>query len=222
MGFGNQTNMCPAAVSAIKTPTTEPPAPCVEATPPQQIAGVVLLGMGGSRVHRASAMRFANNSSHVLTHSSQLCHVAVDAKRCLWGPRWVRALGYSQHLTALQTLHPCLYLSSMFGPVVHMPQCRRCGCLNIASWGGGWVGLGQGLIRTSGTIDIALPCASQLVRRVHGCPVSRPTGLMTAPVPRGGTRGREMPPCLCVWGARAAWGSVSPGAPGPGGEAGGA
>ena len=82
--------------------------------------------------------------------------------------------------------------------------------------GGGWVGLGQGLIRTSGTTDIALPCASQLVRRVHGCPVSRPTGLMTAPVPRGGTRGREMPPCLCVWG------SVSPGAPGPGGEAGGA
>ena len=84
-----------------------------------------------------------------------------------------------------------------------------------APWGG-WVGLGQGLIRTSGTTDIALPCASQLVRRVHGCPVSRPTGLMTAPVPRGGTRGREMPPCLCVWG------SVSPGAPGPGGEAGGA
>ena len=81
---------------------------------------------------------------------------------------------------------------------------------------GGWVGLGQGLIRTSGTTDIALPCASQLVRRVHGCPVSRPTGLMTASVPRGGTRGREMPPCLCVWG------SVSPGAPGPGGEAGGA
>ena len=88
--------------------------------------------------------------------------------------------------------------------------------------GVGWVGLGQGLIRTSGTTDIALPCASQLVRRVHGCPVSRPTGLMTAPVPRGGTRRREMPPCLCVWGARAAWGSVSPGAPGPGGEAGGA
>ena len=87
---------------------------------------------------------------------------------------------------------------------------------------GGLVGLGQGLIRTSGTTDIALPCVSQLVRRVHGCPVSRPTGLMTAPVPRGGTRRREMPPCLCVWGARAAWGSVSPGAPGPGGEAGGA
>ena len=70
----------------------------------------------------------------------------------------------------------------------------------------GWVGLGQGLIRTSGTTDVALPCASQLVRWVLGCPVSRPTGLMTAPVPRGGTRGREMPPYLCVWGARAAGG----------------
>ena len=47
--------------------------------------------------------------------------------------------------------------------------------------GWGWVGLGQGLIRTSGTTDVALPCASQLVRPVHGCPVSRPTGLMTVP-----------------------------------------
>ena len=53
-------------------------------------------------------------------------------------------------------------------------------------------------------MDVALPCASLLVRRVLGCPVARPAGLMTAPVPRGGTRGREMPPCLCVWGARAA------------------
>ena len=70
--------------------------------------------------------------------------------------------------------------------------------------GGGWVGLGQALIRTSRTMDVALPCASLLVRRVLGCPVARPAGLMTAPVPRGGTRGREMPPCLCVWGARAA------------------
>ena len=70
--------------------------------------------------------------------------------------------------------------------------------------GGGWVGLGQGIIRTSGTTGVALPCASQLVRPVHGCPVPRPTGLMTAPVPRGGTRGRGMPPCPCVWGARAA------------------
>ena len=33
---------------------------------------------------------------------------------------------------------------------------------------------------------------------VPGCPVTRPTGLLTAPRPRGGARGREMPPCLCV------------------------
>ena len=76
----------------------------------------------------------------------------------------------------------------------------------ISVGGGGWVGLGQGLIRTSGTTDVALPCASQLVRWVLGCPVSRPTGLMTTSVPRGGTRGREMPPYLCVWGARATGG----------------
>ena len=79
-------------------------------------------------------------------------------------------------------------------------------CATTLRGGLGWVGLGQGLIRTSGTTDVALPCASQLVRWVLGCPVSRPTGLMTAPVPRGGTRGREMPPYLCVWGARAAGG----------------
>ena len=69
---------------------------------------------------------------------------------------------------------------------------------------GGWVGLVQALIRTTGTMDITLPCASLLVRWVLGCPVSRPTGLMTAAVPRGGKCGREMPPCLCVWGAHAA------------------
>ena len=73
-----------------------------------------------------------------------------------------------------------------------------------AEGGLGWVGLGQGLIRTSRTMDVALPCASLLVRRPVGCPVARPAGLMTAPVPRGGTLWREMPPCLCVWGARAA------------------
>ena len=87
-------------------------------------------------------------------------------------------------------------------------------------------GVGLGWVKASsgppGPRTSPFPTASQLVRRGHGCPVSRPAGLMTAPVPRGGTRGREMPPCLCVWGARAAWGSVSPGAPGPGGEAGGA
>ena len=92
--------------------------------------------------------------------------------------------------------------------VVGQPLAPGAVCCRRASLaeGGGWVGLGQGLIRTSGTADVALPCASQLVRWVLGCPVSRPTGLMSAPVPRGGTRGREMPPYLCVWGARAAGG----------------
>ena len=67
--------------------------------------------------------------------------------------------------------------------------------------GEGWVGLGQGVIQTSGTTDVALPCASQLVRRVLGCPVSRPTGLMTAPYPavaHAGGRCRR----ACVYGAR--------------------
>ena len=36
----------------------------------------------------------------------------------------------------------------------------------------------------------------------RSCPVPRPAGLLTAPVPRGGIHGREMPPCLCVWRAR--------------------
>ena len=76
---------------------------------------------------------------------------------------------------------------------------------------------------------------------VPGCPVTRPTGLLTAPRPRGGARGREMPPCLCVCalvclgggravahllapllfgvGAHGA-GKCVPGAPGPGREAG--
>ena len=90
-------------------------------------------------------------------------------------------------------------------PGASVPCRGRCRVV-LCGGEGGWVGLGQGLIRTSGTTDVALPCASQLVRWVLGCPVSRPTGLMTAPVPRGGTRGREMPPYLCVWGARAAGG----------------
>ena len=88
----------------------------------------------------------------------------------------------------------------------------------LSGWGGGgqlegglgWVGLGQGLIRTSGTTDVALPCASQLVRLVHGYPVSRPTGLMTAPVPRWHRREEDAAVpvcmwrarCLCVWGMR--------------------
>ena len=68
--------------------------------------------------------------------------------------------------------------------------------------GGAWVGLGQGLIPTPGATDCARTCASQLARGTRGCPVSRPAGLWTTPLPGGGTRWREMPPCLCVCGAR--------------------
>ena len=66
---------------------------------------------------------------------------------------------------------------------------------------GGWVGLGQILIRTPRPTACPLTRASQLGRVIHDCPVSRPTGLLTAPVTHGGTCGREMPPCLCVWGS---------------------
>ena len=65
--------------------------------------------------------------------------------------------------------------------------------LNYRGWGG------QGLIRTPGPTVCALTCASQLGRTIHSCPLSMPAGLLTAPVPRGGTCGREMPPCLCAW-----------------------
>ena len=77
--------------------------------------------------------------------------------------------------------------------------------------GGGWVGLGQGLIRTCGTTDIALPCASQLVQRVHGCPVSRPTGHDDRPrTPRWHTQEGDaaVPVCVghaCCLGKCVAW-----------------
>ena len=98
-------------------------------------------------------------------------------------------------------------------PLLHLPL--KPGQARHTRLGGGvGGGLGQGLIRTSGTTDVALPCASLLVRRVLGCPVSRPAGLMTAPrTPRWHTRegdaavpvcmGRAR--CLCVWGG-SGWG----------------
>ena len=49
--------------------------------------------------------------------------------------------------------------------------------------GGVWFGLGLGLFRTSGPTERALTRASRLGRPTHGCPVSRPAGLLTAPVP---------------------------------------
>ena len=64
--------------------------------------------------------------------------------------------------------------------------------------GGGVGGLGRGLFRTPGPAVCARTCATRLGRTIRGCPVTRAAGLLTAPVPRGGTRGRGMPPCLCV------------------------
>ena len=65
--------------------------------------------------------------------------------------------------------------------------------------GGGLVGLGW--VKASPgrlpTVRAAFPAGPDRAA-VPGCPVTRPTGLLTAPRPRGGARGREMPPCLCV------------------------
>ena len=58
------------------------------------------------------------------------------------------------------------------------------------------------------------PCATRLGWALPAVAVSRHSGL-TAPEPRGGTRGREIPLCLCVWCARR-WGAF-----GSGGEGGG-
>ena len=79
------------------------------------------------------------------------------------------------------------------------------------------------------------PCATRMGWALPAVAVSRCAGLLTAPEPRGGTRGREIPPCLCVWcarrwgafgswsggwgGAMCVWGGLSPGAPGAGWEA---
>ena len=74
----------------------------------------------------------------------------------------------------------------------------------------GWVGLGQGLIRSPQPPVCALTRASPLGRGNRGCPVSRPSGLLTAPVPRGGTREREMPPGLLLRGGGRVGGSSAP------------
>ena len=65
--------------------------------------------------------------------------------------------------------------------------------------GEGGVGLGwvQASLGRLPTVRAAFPAGPDGAA-VPGCPVTRPTGLLTAPRPRGGARGREMPPCLCV------------------------
>ena len=109
------------------------------------------------------------------------------------------------------------------------------GCWALGRAGGlGWVGSRPHLVAYPRSVP---PFLSEAV---PGCPVTRPTGLLTTPRPRGGARGREMPHCLCVCalvflrggavahllapllfgvGAHGA-GRCVPGAPGPGREAG--
>ena len=54
------------------------------------------------------------------------------------------------------------------------------------------------------------PCATRLGWALLAVAVSRHAGLLTAPEPHGGTRGREIPPCLCVWRAHC-WGAFGSG-----------
>ena len=71
-----------------------------------------------------------------------------------------------------------------------------------------WFGSGQGLCRTPG-----LTVSSRLCADTTGLGESWLSGLKACrtvdrPVPRGGTQGRKMPPCLCVWRARGQGGRV--------------
>ena len=69
----------------------------------------------------------------------------------------------------------------------------------VSAAGGGGVGLGW--VKASPgrlpTVRAAFSAGPDWAA-VPGCPDYRTTGLLTAPRPRGGARGREMPPCLCV------------------------
>ena len=61
-------------------------------------------------------------------------------------------------------------------------------------------GVGVGWIKASpGRWSPALPSLRDSTGgRARGFPVTRPAGRLTAPRPRGGARGREPPPSLCV------------------------
>ena len=98
---------------------------------------------------------------------------------------------------------------------------------NDKGWGTTKGGVGLGWVGSRPHPDLRDHGHRPSLRVTTGPAGSRLSGLKAhrtddRPRTRGGTRRREMPPCLCVWGARAAWESVSPGAPGPSGEAGGA
>ena len=80
------------------------------------------------------------------------------------------------------------------------PSCLQKVLVGCRGWVGlGWVGLGW--VKASPgrlpRVRAAFPAGPDWAA-VPECPVTRPTGPLTAPRPRGGARGREMPPCLCV------------------------
>ena len=86
------------------------------------------------------------------------------------------------------TLKRCYFSAFMFDTV------RKAFGLARGGVGLGWVKASPGRLPT---VRAAFPAGPDRAA-VPGCPVTRPTGLLTAPRPRGGARGREMPPCLCV------------------------
>ena len=139
--------------------------------------------------------------------------------------------------------------TTMCGSPMHPPLLQGDGGNWLAPRGGSRLspegGVGLGWVKASPgrlpTVRAAFPAGPDRAA-VPGCPVTRPTGLLTAPRPRGGARGREMPPCLCVCALVCLWrgggavahllapllfgvgahgaGKCVPRAPGPGREAG--
>ena len=73
--------------------------------------------------------------------------------------------------------------------------------------GGGLVWFGSTPLRDAQTHSQRnRPCVTRLGWALPAVVVSRGAALLTAPKPHGGTRGREIPPCLCVWRAHC-WGA---------------
>ena len=73
-----------------------------------------------------------------------------------------------------------------------------------AIWGVGgvWFGLGQGLCRTPRPTVSTRLCADTTGQGESRLSSPKACRTVDRPRTRGGTHGREMPPCLCVWRAR--------------------
>ena len=110
-------------------------------------------------------------------------HMAERRKRI---HEMVRQLRDRQYLTRVRDQHGISHESQMaVAKALHH---------YLGGVGLGWVKASPGRLPT---VRAAFPAGPDWAA-VPGCPVTRPTGLLTAPRPRGGARGREMPPCLCV------------------------